>query len=70
MCMSMCNSTVTPSLPTSILQDIIVGMRFGQFGREEGALILVGQGGSLTIKILKRSVVFEPKDVRPGELVK
>lgn len=39
-----------------------MGMRFGQFGREAGALILVSQGGALSVKILKRNVNFEVKD--------
>lgn len=34
------------------LQDVVVGMRFGRFGREDGALILVSQGGALTVNIL------------------
>ena len=37
-------------------------MRFGQFGREDGALIMVSQGGALSVKILKRNVNFEVKD--------
>lgn len=42
-------------------------MRFGQFGREENSLILIGQSGSLSIKILKRGVVFDPKEAIPGK---
>ena len=41
-------------------------MRFGQFGREDNSLVLISQGGTLTVKILRRGVVFEPKDVTPG----
>ena len=45
---------------------MVVGMKFGQFGREDGALLLVMQGGALAIKILKRTVNFEAKDPNPG----
>lgn len=48
------------------LDDVVVGMTFGQFGREEGVLLMVTQGGALIIKILKRSVNFEVKDITPG----
>ena len=49
-----------------LIQDVVVGMTFGQFGREEGVLLMVTQGGALIIKILKRSVNFEVKDITPG----
>ena len=48
------------------LQDVVVGMKFGQFGREDGVLLMITQGGALSIKILKRSVNFEVKDMTPG----
>lgn len=54
------------SLSLSLPQDIVVGMKFGQFGREEGSLILVSQSGAMTVKILKRNVVFEVKETKPG----
>ena len=41
-------------------------MKFGRFGREDGALLLVMQGGALAVKILKRTVNFEAKDPNPG----
>ena len=41
-------------------------MKFGQFGREDGVLLMVTQGGALCIKILKRSVNFEVKEMTPG----
>ena len=47
-------------------KEIIVGMRFGQFGREDNSLVLVSQGGTLSVKILRRGVVFEPKEANPG----
>ncbi len=44
----------------------MVGLRFGRFGREDGALLMVTQGGALVIKILKRTVNFEPKETKVG----
>ena len=41
-------------------------MEFGRFGREDGVLLLVTQGGAMAIKILKRTVSFEAKDPNPG----
>ena len=41
-------------------------MRFGQFGREDGVLAMVTQNGCLIIKILKRTVTFEEKELIPG----
>ena len=43
-------------------------MKFGQFGREEGSLILVSQSGALSVKILKRNAIFEPKETRAGKI--
>jgi Bardet-Biedl syndrome 1 protein len=48
------------------MDDVVVGMKFGQFGREDGVLIMVTRGGALSVKILKRSVNFEVKDMTPG----
>ncbi|KAL3873186.1 hypothetical protein ACJMK2_036333 [Sinanodonta woodiana] len=45
---------------------VVTGMRFGRFGREEGALIMTTRGGGLIIKILKRNVVFEERDLIGG----
>ena len=28
------------------LQDIVMGLKFGQFGREDGSLLMITQGGS------------------------
>ena len=39
-----------------------MGLKFGQFGREDGSLLMVTQGGSLIIKILKRNTSLEAKD--------
>lgn len=41
-------------------------MKFGRFGREDGSLLLVTQGGALIIKILKRSALLEIKEPSPG----
>ena len=43
-----------------------MSMRFGRFGREDNSLVLIGQGGTLSVKILRRGVVFEPKETTPG----
>jgi Bardet-Biedl syndrome 1 protein len=47
-------------------EDIITGMKFGQFGRESSALILTTRGGGLSIKILKRNATFEGKEATLG----
>ena len=44
----------------------VTAMRFGRFGREESALILITKGGGLHIKILKRTAQFEGRDLTPG----
>ena len=43
-----------------------MGIKFGRFGREDGVLLMVTQGGALIIKILRRSVNFEVKEATPG----
>ncbi|CAI7994607.1 Bardet-Biedl syndrome 1 protein homolog [Geodia barretti] len=48
------------------VDDVVVGLKFGPFGREDGVLLMVTQGGALLVKILKRSVSFEAKDLTPG----
>ncbi|XP_052770219.1 Bardet-Biedl syndrome 1 protein homolog [Mya arenaria] len=48
------------------VDDVVTAMRFGRFGREDGALIMVTQSGGLMIKILKRTAVFEEKDLSGG----
>ena len=42
-----------------------MGLKFGQFGREDGMLLMIMQGGSLIIKILKRTAALEVKET-PG----
>ena len=39
--------------------DIVSAMKFGRFGREDSALVLIGNGGGLVVKILKRTAQFE-----------
>ena len=46
-----------------------MGMTFGQFGREDGVLAMVTQNGCLIIKILKRTVIFEEKELIPGKSI-
>ncbi|XP_062576110.1 Bardet-Biedl syndrome 1 protein-like, partial [Saccostrea cucullata] len=46
--------------------DVVTGLKFGQFGREEGTLIMTLKGGGLMIKILKRNATFEEKDLSGG----
>ncbi len=41
-----------------------MGLKFGQYGREDGSLLMVTQGGSLIIKILKRTAVLDDKDTQ------
>ncbi len=48
------------------VQDIVMGLKFGQYGREDGSLLMVTQGGALIIKILKRTAPLEAKDSNPG----
>ncbi|KXJ22583.1 Bardet-Biedl syndrome 1 protein [Exaiptasia diaphana] len=46
--------------------DPVTAIRFGRFGREDSALILVTSTGGLYVKILKRTATFEGKDFTPG----
>ena len=41
-------------------------MTFGKFGREDSALVLVTSSGSLSVKILKRTAVFEKMETFSG----
>ena len=41
----------------------MVSLRFGRYGRESGSLLMVTQGGALDIKILRRTVTFERKEL-------
>lgn len=46
--------------------DVVTAMRFGRFGREDGALIMCTGSGGMLIKILKRTAVFEERDLAGG----
>ena len=46
--------------------DQVTAIRFGRFGREDSALILVTKAGGLHVKILKRTATFGGKDLTPG----
>ena len=41
-------------------------LKFGQFGREDGTMLMVTQGGALIIKILKRTASLENSDMHTG----
>ncbi len=40
------------------LEDVIVAMKYGRFGREDNTLVMVSRKGFLIIKILKRTAKF------------
>ena len=44
------------------MSDAVSAMKFGKFGREDNALVLVTIGGALTVKILKRTAVFDKNE--------
>ncbi|XP_059157343.1 Bardet-Biedl syndrome 1 protein homolog [Physella acuta] len=48
------------------MDDVVTGMRFGRFGREDGTLIMSAKRGGLYVKILKRTAKFEEKDLTAG----
>ncbi|KAH3846342.1 hypothetical protein DPMN_088643, partial [Dreissena polymorpha] len=48
------------------VDDVVTAMRFGRFGREDGALVMVTACGGLQIKILKRTATFEERDFQGG----
>ncbi|XP_067400215.1 Bardet-Biedl syndrome 1 protein isoform X2 [Emydura macquarii macquarii] len=47
-------------------QDVVTSICFGRYGREDNTLIMTTKGGGLIIKILKRTAVFEEKDISLG----
>lgn len=51
---------------TLATDDPVVGMRFGSYGREEGALAMVGKAGTLLIKMLQRSASLDSASAPPG----
>lgn len=46
--------------------EVVNAMKYGKYGRESGTLVLVSRTGSLTIRILKRTVKFYPKEAAAG----
>lgn len=48
------------------LDDIPTGIRFGRFGREEGALVITTRGGGILVKLFKRTAKLEEKSAAPG----
>jgi len=47
-------------------EDVVTGMRFGRFGREDSTLVMTTKGGGQIVKILKRTATFEEKDAAAG----
>ena len=41
-----------------VLSDVVSSMRFGKFGRENNALVLITVGGAILVKILRRNAQF------------
>ncbi|XP_046372718.1 Bardet-Biedl syndrome 1 protein homolog isoform X2 [Haliotis rufescens] len=46
--------------------DVVTGLHFGRFGREDGTLVMSTRGGGLFVKILKRTASFQEKDLSAG----
>ncbi|XP_072031464.1 BBSome complex member BBS1-like isoform X2 [Amphiura filiformis] len=46
--------------------DVITGLKYGRFGREDSTLVMSTRRGGLLVKILKRSSQFEDKDLVRG----
>ena len=40
------------------MDDVIIAMKFGRFGREDNTLIMITQSGTLIVQILKRTAKF------------
>lgn len=49
--------------------EVVNSMKYGKYGRESGTLVLVSRTGSLTIRILKRTVKFYPKEAASSQAV-
>ena len=41
------------------INDTVSAMKFGRFGREDSALVMITASGALSVKILKRTAQFE-----------
>uniref|UniRef100_UPI003AAC6C9F Bardet-Biedl syndrome 1 protein n=1 Tax=Centroberyx gerrardi TaxID=166262 RepID=UPI003AAC6C9F len=46
--------------------DVVSGVCFGRYGREDGTLLMTTKGGGLIVKILKRTAAFDDRDSAPG----
>jgi Bardet-Biedl syndrome 1 protein len=58
-------------LITSIkTDDIVMGMRFGIFGREEGSLVINFKHGGLSVKMLQRQANLSVSTHKPGPSLK
>eukprot|EP00357_Protocruzia_adherens_P031936 CAMPEP_0114996454 /NCGR_PEP_ID=MMETSP0216-20121206/14318_1 /TAXON_ID=223996 /ORGANISM="Protocruzia adherens, Strain Boccale" /LENGTH=587 /DNA_ID=CAMNT_0002360657 /DNA_START=155 /DNA_END=1918 /DNA_ORIENTATION=+ len=53
-------------ISTLKLSDVILGMRFGVFGREEGSLILSTRSGGIVVKMLQRQAHLERSGLAQG----
>ena len=51
----------------SVLAAPIVAVKFGRFGRDDGALVLVSQTGELVVKMLKREFLLSEMDFAAGQ---
>ena len=49
-----------------LTQDMITGLKFGRFGREDSTLVMSTKRGGLLVKILKRNAAFEDKELVRG----
>ena len=50
--------------------DVIMGMHFGTFGREEGSLVINFKHGGLSVKMLQRQANLAVSNHKPGPSVK
>lgn len=48
------------------MDDVVTGLQFGRFGREDGTLVMTTKRGGLFVKILKRTAKFEEKALSAG----
>lgn len=48
------------------IDDIPTGLKFGSFGREEGAMIITARNGGLMVKLFKRTAKLEEKAAMAG----
>ena len=57
-------------ITTIKVNDDVLGMRFGVYGREEGSLVINFKNGGLTVKMLQRQANLSVSTHRPGPSVK